>query len=153
MHRKDHGLENGFEQAVNFSAPYGAFTATSPVERPEESFFHPVKAIEDLLKSQEEICKRLDLLLNQMLLERTFSDTFVPIGLTRAYQADYQGRKFLYMRANAAVTLVYAGGTVALTPGVWKNISPPRGTLFTVQAGDDTNPAIVTVRLCDVFMG
>lgn len=136
------------------SAPVGSFDVPDFQPTPEESFFHPVKALNDLITAVNRNTEMTSLLLKDMLRERTPIDRTVQIGLTIAYTADYLEHKYLYALASSALTLVpSSGGTLALTANKWTQISLPRGTQFTVQGGSDANPAVVIVRACDVFLG
>ena len=136
------------------SAPTAAFDNVQTAPPPHEEFYHPVKAIEDIIAAVNKLSGKMDLLLNQMLKERTFVDTPFPIGATIGYTADYHERKYIYAYAlSGTPTLVLStGGTVALTAGSWKNISPPRGATITLQGGSDSAPTVVLFRACDVIM-
>lgn len=136
------------------SAPAYSFDVPDQQPKPDESFFHPVKALNDLVQAINKNTEQVSLLLKDMQRERTPIDRTVQIGLTIAYTADYLEHKYLYALASSALTLVpSSGGTLALTANKWTQISLPRGTQFTVQGGSDANPAVVIVRACDVFLG
>lgn len=135
------------------SAPGELFDIPEQEDVPGESLFHPVKAFHDLLEAIGDVSAKLDLILKQQLKERTFDDIPVACGATFGYTADYKERKYIYAFSNAAVTLLYnLTTTKALAANTWVNLSPPRGTVISVQAGSDVAPQIITFRLCDVIM-
>jgi hypothetical protein len=128
--------------------------ADIPVEMApqHEDIFHPVKAIGDILGAINGLTSQLDLLLKQMVLERTFSDDYASLGSTVSYTVDYKERKYLYALAWGTITLQAPQGTIALTSGKWTNVSLPRGTQLTIQGGSDSAPVVITFRHCDVIM-
>lgn len=136
------------------SAPAYSFDVPDMQPQAEESFFHPVKAINDIVNAINNLASEVSLLVKDMKQERTFIDRTVQIGLTVAYAVDYLEHKYVYILANSALTLVPStGGTIALTANKWQQLSLPRGTLITVQGGSDAAPAVCIVRACDVFFG
>lgn len=129
-------------------------TANIPA-RPDESLWHPVKALEDLIQAINENTRQTELLLKQMQMERDFIDIHAQLGLTIGFTADYQDRKYIYAKlsGNGSVDLTYNGGNqISVTPGVWKNISPPRGSIITIVSGSDVALQTVTFRLCDFIL-
>lgn len=136
------------------STPTLAFDNVQPAAPPHEEIYHPVRAIEDLLASQNMLAAKLDRLINEMLKERTFVDTPAALGATVGYTVAYHERKYVYAYAlTGTPTLQLSNGaTVALTAGSWKNVSPPRGTTITLQGGSDSAPTVVLFRACDVIM-
>ena len=145
----------GYHSEVSTTYPKGPHQAADiPVEiaPPHEDIFHPVKAISDILCAISGLTSQLDLLLKQMVLERTFTDEPASLGATVAYTVDYHERKYLYALVWSATTLQAPGGTIALTPGKWSNVSFPRGTQLTIQGGSDASPVVITFRHCDVIM-
>lgn len=136
------------------SAQPGTFDVPDMAPLADESFFHPVKAINDIINAVNKLTGEVSLLLKDMQRERVFIDRTVAIGLTVAYTADYLEHKYLYILSSSAITLVPStGGTLALTANKWTQISLPRGTQFTVQGGSDAAPAVCIVRACDVYLG
>ena len=133
------------------SSPTAAYDQPDYVPESGESIFHPVKAVEDILRAVNRITEAVSLLNKENKRQRTFHDTTVQIGGTYiSYTLDYAERKYLYALAGAALTLVPStGGTIALTANTWSSISLPRGTTLTVQGGSDALPATVWVRACD----
>lgn len=135
------------------SAPVGSFDVPDFQSSPDESFFHPVQALNDLIAAINRNTEQTSLLVKDLLRERTFIDRAVQVGATIAYTVDYLEHKYLYALAGSAVTLsISTGGTLALTANVWQNISLPRGTQLTIQGGSDTSPAVIQVRACDARM-
>lgn len=132
--------------------PHQAFDIPVEAAPQHEDIFHPVKAIGDILAAINGLTSQLDLLLKQMVLERSFTDEPAGLGATVAYTVDYRERKYLYALTWSAVTLQAPGGTIALTAGQWKNVSFPRGTQLTVQGGSDQALTTVVFRHCDVIM-
>lgn len=132
--------------------PYQAADIPIEIPREHEDIFHPVKAIQDILDAIHGLTSEMDLLVKQMLLERTFTDEPAGLGATVFYTVDYKQRKYLYALAWSSVTLQAPGGTIALTAGTWKNVSFPRGTQLTVQGGSDSALTTVFFRHCDVIM-
>jgi len=133
------------------SAPTASFDQPDYVPESGESIFHPVKAVEDIIRAVNRLYSQLDLLVKENERQRTFKDVPVQIGSAYiSYALDYQERKYLYALAGSALTLVPStGGTIALTANVWSSISLPRGTTLTVQGGSDAAPATVWIRACD----
>lgn len=133
------------------SAPTSSYDIPPLPEQPEESIFHPVKAVEDLLSAIYALNAQVQLLVLDNQRKRTFQDRSVQIGLTIAYTVDYQERAFLYLLSGAAITLnLSSGGTLAVLANTWTNISFPRGVQLTVQGGSDASPNVVVIRACDV---
>lgn len=132
--------------------PFQTATQTEHIAVDKESLFHPVKAVEDILSSMAEQTKQVNLLLKQLLLERTFTDKYVQIGLNVNYVVSYETRKYVYILSPINATLVYPQGSVSLLAGVWKNISLARGTSLTMLNGSDSNPTVFLIRECDVPM-
>lgn len=133
-------------------APYQAYDLPGHYPQERESIFHPVKAVEDILTAIDRMSARLDLLVNQLLLERTFTDEYAGLGSTVGYVADYKERRYLYALAWSTITLQTPQGTIALTSGKWQNVSVPRGTLITIQGGNDQALQYIVFRHCDVIM-
>lgn len=133
------------------SAPTPSYDQPDMVSRPEESFFHPVKAINDIIAAIDRLHSDLSLLNKENERQRNFKDISVQIGGTYiSWTIDYQERRYVYALAPSAVTLVPStGGTIALTANQWSEISLPRGTNFTIQGGSDAAPTAVWIRTCD----
>lgn len=133
------------------SAPTPSYDQPDMVARPEESFFHPVRAVNDIIAAVNRLHAQLSLLTKENERQRNFNDTAVQIGGSLvSYTLDYKERKYLYALAGSSLTLVPStGGTIALTANVWSSISLPRGTTVTIQGGSDAAPATVWVRACD----
>ena len=136
------------------SAPAYSFDQPDVQEPPQESIFHPVKAVDDIIGAVNRLASEISLLVKDMQRERTPIDRTVQIGATIAYTADYLEHKYLYALASSALTLIPStGGTLALTANKWTQISLPRGTQFTIQGGSDATPNVVIIRACDVYLG
>lgn len=136
------------------SAPVYSFDVPLAEQPAEESFFHPVRAINDIINAIGALTQQVSLLVKDLQRERTFVDRPAQIGATISYTVDYLERKYLYALASANLTLVPStGGTLALTANKWTQISLPRGTTIVVQGGSDSAPAVVQIRACDVYLG
>lgn len=138
------------------SAPTGSFDIPDQYPPAEESIFHPVKAFEDVIAAINNLASQVSLLVKDIQRERTFTDRPALLGGSAiVYTADYLERKYLYMLAPSAITLVPStGGTIGpLVANKWQNISLPRGTTFTNQGGSDATPIVVQIRACDMFLG
>lgn len=136
------------------SAPTYSFDEPIPERPAEESIFHPVKAINDTLDAIQALTQQVSLLVKDIQRERTFVDRPVQVGATIQYTVDYLERKYLYVLASSALTLVPStGGTLALTANKWTQLSLPRGTTVTVQGGSDSAPAVIQIRACDMYLG
>lgn len=133
------------------SSPTAAYDQPDIIARPEESLFHPVRAVNDIIAAVNRVTEAVSLLNKENERQRTFKDVSVQIGGSYlSYQLDYQERRYLYALAGSALTLVPStGGTIALTANQWSNISLPRGTSLLVQGGSDAAPATVWIRACD----
>lgn len=135
------------------STPVYGFDAPMPERPAEESIFHPVRAINDIIDAIQTLTQQVNLLVKDTVRERTFVDRAVGIGATIQYTVDFLERKYLYALSGAAVTLnISTGGTLALTANTWMNISFSRGTTITVSGGSDAAPTVVYIRACDVRM-
>lgn len=132
--------------------PYQESFQETPLPDERESIFHPVKAIDDLLTAVDKNTQAVNALYKLMILERTFTDEPVGLGATVGYTVSYQERKYLYALAWSAITLQTPMGTLALTAGKWVNVSWPRGTVITIQGGNDQSLQVVTFRHCDMIM-
>lgn len=135
-------------------APTAAFDIADPApDLGTETFLHPVKAFNDLITAIRENTAMVDLLLKQSLKERTFVDRMAMIGATVGFPIGYHERKYVYVFPFANVTLNFSsGGSVAVTANKWTNLSPPRGTIVTVNGGSDSAPTAILFRACDVVM-
>jgi hypothetical protein len=146
----------GYHSDVSTTYPKGPYqSAEFPQEIPaeKENIFHPVKAVDDILAAVNGMTEKLDLVLKQMLLERSFTDEPAGLGATVAYTVDYKDRKFLYALTFASnVTLQTPQGTLPLSAGKWANVSFPRGTPIWIQGGSDSALTLITFRHCDVVM-
>lgn len=133
------------------SSPTAAYDQPDMVPASGESIFHPVRAVEDLLRAINRVTEAVSLLNKENERQRTFKDVPVQIGGSYLnYTLDYQERKYLYALAGSALTLVPStGGTIALVANTWSSISLPRGTSLLVQGGSDAAPATVWIRACD----
>ena len=136
------------------SKPTAAFDQPDTVATSGESIFHPVRAVEDLLRAINRVTEAVSLLNKENERQRTFKDVPVQIGGAYLnYALDYQERKYLYALSGSALTLVPStGGTIVLTANQWSSISLPRGTSLLVQGGSDVAPATVWIRACDFSM-
>lgn len=133
------------------SSPTTAYDQPDVVPASGESIFHPVRAVEDLLRAINRVTEAVSLLNKENERQRTFKDQSVQIGgSVISYALDYQERRYLYALAGSALTLVPStGGTIVLTANQWANISLPRGTTLIVQGGNDAAPTTVWIRACD----
>lgn len=136
---------------VNSSIPPQAFEVEMFPVREDESIFHPVKAIMDLLNALDRIARGLDLIYKQQLFARSKTDAPTRLGATVDYSVDYLGHRYVYALSNVAVTLLINGTTqLALTANKWTNVSFPTGTKITIYNGSDTSQQVVTFRSCDM---
>lgn len=133
------------------SAPTPSYDQPDQIARPEESLFHPVRAVNDIIAAIDRLYGQLSLLNKENERQRNFKDTAVQIGgALLNWPIDYQERRYVYALAPSAITLVPStGGTVALTANQWSEISLPRGTTFVIQGGSDAAPTTVWIRACD----
>lgn len=133
------------------SSPTAAYDQPDMVPMSGESIFHPVRAVEDLLRAINRVTEAVSLLNKENERQRTFKDFPVQIGGNYLnWPLDYHERKYLYALAGSALTLVPStGGTIALAANTWSSISLPRGTSLTVQGGSDAAPTTVWIRACD----
>lgn len=145
-------IENPGEYvAISRSVPTQAYNVPESIQAERESLFHPVKAINDILKHLDNIAEKLELVNNNLISNRSFEDTAIRISATTSYTLDYKGKSLVYARSDTAQTLAYPSGTISLAAGVWTNISFERGTEFTVTAA--TSPVVIRIRHCNFFMG
>ena len=123
--------DNVSEIVTISSGKTGAYYSPEIPEPEHESFWHPVKAIQDLIGAIKENTRQTNLLLKQIEMERDFIDVPSLLGLTIGFFADYQQRKYIYANTSATgVTLVYGVNVVVpLTVGKWINISPYRNAM------------------------
>lgn len=136
------------------SAPVYSFDVPLAEPPAEESIFHPVRAVEDILSAIHLLTQEVNLLVKAGQRELTFVDRSVQIGATINYTVDFLEHRYLYILAPSNVTLnISTGGTLAITANVWTNISFPRGTSITVSGGSDTAPGVFIIRAGDVYMG
>lgn len=115
---------------------------------PQESIFHPVKAIEDILEEFQKLHTDFSLLIKAVQKEFTFFDTVWALGLNVGYTADYKGMPFMSVFCLKSVTLLYSsGGSTSITANTWTHISPPRNCIITIQNGSDSSPQVMTFRV------
>jgi hypothetical protein len=136
---------------INASIPPQAFEVEMSPVRQDESIFHPIKALKDILFSLDRIARGLDLIYKQHLFTRSKTDSPKRLGSTVDYSIDYLGHRYVYALSNVAVTLLINGTTqLALTANKWTNVSLPSGTKVTIYNGSDTALQVVTFRACDM---
>lgn len=137
------------------STPPLALDVIPEVETPQETLWHPVKAVTDILDKLSKLQSSLERIHNSLELNRTFYDVIEQIGATVGYQVNYARYhcQLLYVYVNSNITLNYStGGSVSITANTWTNITPPKGTIIVVQGGSDVTLSTLYLRYTNTAM-
>jgi len=105
-----------------------------------------------IIRENEKLRDDIRLLIGEMRKQYMFDDTPVNISANVGYEVNYLNHRLLYIIAQQPVTIVVAGNTFVLTPGVYSPLNYARGTRVYGSGVSDQNPVSVTVRACDTPM-
>jgi hypothetical protein len=105
-----------------------------------------------ILRENEKLRDDIRLLIAEMRKQYMFDDTPVNISANVGYEVNYLNHRLLYILAQQPVTIVVAGNTFVLTPGVYSPLNYARGTRVYGSGVSDQNPVSVTIRACDTPM-
>lgn len=140
-------------QKTEPSKPTELLEVKDRLDRIEESLIHPIKLIKDHIETQQRVIEKLQEIVNDNLLRRSFVDTPISIGNTVNWFIDYQRHLYVYIYSNTGFTLVASNGaTKSIVSNRWVDVSFPRGTLITAQGISDSEPITCMLRACDVPM-
>lgn len=116
-----------------------------------ESIFHPMKALEDVIKTLEIQNKLLKEIVNDNLIKRQYHDDFAQLGLTLNYRLVYHRHTYVYLYSATAFTLAVSdGSSQAIPANYYVLLNYPEGVYLTVSGGSDTSPILCRFRSCDV---
>ena len=118
----------------------------------EHVFFLFRPFIDPLLKENEKLRNDIRMLVGEMRKQYMFDDTPVNISTNVGYEVNYLNHRLLYALAQQPVTLLVAGNSITLTPGLWTLLSYPRGTRIFASGVSDQNPVSIMIRACDEAM-
>lgn len=116
-----------------------------------ESIFHPMKALEDVIKTLEIQNRLLQEVINDNLIKRQYHDDFAQLGLTLNYRFVYHRHTYVYLYSATAFTLLVSdGSSQAIPANYYTLLNYPEGVYMTVSGGSDTAPILCRFRSCDV---